>query len=217
MDIRYNKDSRFVFAGDGITAADRASDPDGVGFGYVRVIRDYLYARHAPVAPVVLNRALSRGGIQDVATLWSTDVIAARPDVLSIMIDVERPVATAAGGPPAAHGVDEFRAVYRQILADTRRALPKAKIILNEPPALWSCTTPHADEVLRPYVHAIAHLGEEFRAVGTVPVHSALTFLRRARPEFGWMAPDGRLSSAAHAAIAYTWLEEAMMISLAHA
>src|SRR5690625_5785114 len=46
-----------LFIGDSITDCSRAQDPDGLGYGYVRLIAEH-FAAHEPTATVV-NRGIS--------------------------------------------------------------------------------------------------------------------------------------------------------------
>lgn len=214
MPLTYNKTSRFLFVGDAITDAGRTNDPDNLGFGYVRMIRDYLMARHSATAPLVLNRAESGVRLGDWPSRWPQEALSARPDVVSIFIDVPEP-AGAPASQPHQHALDEFRAVYRQLLIRTKELAPRCKLVLCEPAALWSDVPVEADPRLREFVYALWRIGEEFNVHGTVPVHSALVHARRSRPDVKWIASDGQLTSTGHAVIAYTWLEEEGLAPLA--
>lgn len=214
MPIHYNKDSRFLFIGDGTTEGGRPDDAEGLGRGYVRMIRDYLLARHSTTAPAVLNRGERDLRISDWLIRWPAEALSARADLVSILIDVPDP-AKHSGDDAGASQLDEFRAVYRQLLLRTRQLAPRATLVLCEPAAIWSDVPVEADDRLRPYVHALHKIGEEFHVHGIVPVHSALVHARRSRPEVSWVSSDGQLPSPGHAVIAYTWLEEAGLAPLA--
>lgn len=201
MAIIYNKDARFVFAGDAVTSAGREGDPEGLGSGYVRTIRDYLLAQHPDTAPLVMNRA-GRGRIVDMAAQWKEQVIAERPDVLSILFDLN-----SESNPPSEVTVDQYHAIYRQILVQTMELLPRCRLVLCEPTALWSKTAVEADEQLRPYVKATMALNREFDAEVIVPVHEAFVYARRSRPDVRWFADQSTLTSAGHMLIAFTWME----------
>ena len=59
MPIRLNPKSKFVFIGDSITDCGRGGEPEGIGSGYVRLVRDYLRAKDPGHAPEVINRGVS--------------------------------------------------------------------------------------------------------------------------------------------------------------
>ena len=204
MTIQHNQHSRFLFTGDSLTASGRSDDPEGVGFGYVRLIRDYLYARYTQTAPLVLNRAIAIKSILDLDARWHDDVIELRPDVLSILINIRET------GTPSETVIplEEFRVFYRQLLARTSDALPKCRIILGEPIAPWIQLDTGADEMLASYRQALFELQREFNAEAFVPLNSGLAWARRIRPDVKWFNDVGVPSSAGQMLIANTWLEE---------
>lgn len=134
--------------------------------------------------------------------------------MVSVFIDVPEPQA-APDSEPHEHAIDEFRAAYRQLLVRTKELARRCKLVLCEPAAIWSNIPVEADDRLRPYVHSLLKIGEEFHVHGIVPMHSALVHARRSRPEVTWVNSDGMLTSPGHAIIAYTWLEEEGLAPLA--
>ncbi|HXE54995.1 MAG TPA: hypothetical protein VN541_18380 [Tepidisphaeraceae bacterium] len=209
MPIPFNKNSRFLFIGDAVTDANRSGDDEGIGTGYVRMIRDYLRAMSTATAPLVINRGRSGGRLSELLEQCQQEIVAARPDVLSFMIDVPDPHRQPGG---SGESLGDFRSLYREVLSRSLTALPRSKLVLCEPPAVWSLAPVEADEVLRPYVHALFEIAAEFNAQATVPVHSALVYARKARPDIRWVVEDQLLSSSAHTIIAHTWLAEVEII-----
>lgn len=214
MPLRHNSNTRFLFIGDAITQGGRSDDPENLGFGYVRMIHDYLLARHSTTAPSVLNRGERGLRISDWLTRWPDDALAAQPDMVSVFIDVPEPAGDA-GSEAHMYALNEFRSVYRQLLIRTKKLAPRCSLVLCEPAALWSNRPYEADDRLRPYVYSLLKIGEEFNAHGIVPVHSALVHARCSRPDANWLNSDGLPTSTAHAVIAYTWLEEEGLAPLA--
>jgi hypothetical protein len=141
-------------------------------------------------------------------------VLSERPELVSILIDVPAP-AENGGSEAGTRLLNEFRAIYRQLLTRTRELAPGCQLVLCEPAATWSNLPVEADDRLRPYVHALLKIGEEFHAHGIVPVHSAIVHARRSRPDVSWVNSDGQPTSSGHAVIAYTWLEECGLAPLA--
>jgi lysophospholipase L1-like esterase len=209
MAISFNRDTRFLFAGDTMTEAERTADPEGLGSGYVQIVRDFIRAQHPPTAPIVINRG-QRGRTVDVAARWKEDVLAERPDVLSIHFDLN-----AASNPPEQLSVDQYHAVYRQVLVQTREFLPKCKLVFCQPAAVWSKTAVEADEKLRPYAQALFELNAEFDGEVIVPLHEAFVFSRRARPDVQWFVDQSTLTPSGHMLVAYTWLESCGMVKRA--
>lgn len=206
MAITFNKSSRFLFIGDEPTEAGRSTDPEEIGWGYVRLVRDALRARHPTTAPLIVNRGAKGLRLVDWLERWPREALAQRSDVVSIHFDVPAP---STGAPPdTASSVAEYLTLYRQILQRTRERLPECKLVLCQPAAVWTTASFEAADALRPYVHGMMELGREFGAETIVPVHEALVYARRSRPDIGWITSDGQYTSSAHMVIAYTWLEE---------
>jgi acyl-CoA thioesterase-1 len=204
MAIYYNSRTRMVFIGDDVTDAGRSADVEGLGHGYVRMIRDILAAKDPPTAPTVVNRGAAGARIIDLDARWEADVLELKPDVLSILIGMD-------GGlprgdkPPA--GIEAFRAMYRQILQKTADALPACKVVLCEPTAVWSRTATDIDPNVRPYVESLNRIAVEFKAEVVVPLHSAFVYARQSRPDITWFGADEKLTSTGHMLIAQAWLE----------
>ena len=205
MAIRYNRDSRFLFIGDGPTDVGRAPDPEEIGTGFVRDIRDYLRANRPSTAPIIVNHGASGLRLAEWLERWPHDALGQRPDVISLHFDVPDP-----SGAPASGGTKpaEFLTLYRELLAQTKEGLPDCQIVLCQPAAAWSAAAYEADDALRPYVRGLLELAREFRVESIVPVHEALVYVRRVRSDIAWITSDGRFTSGAHMLFAYTWLEQ---------
>lgn len=204
-----NRTTRLLFIGDSITDCGRldpriaATDPLGVG--YVRNIADYLLARDAATAPIVINRGIGGNKVTDLAARWTKDVIEERPDWLSIKIginDVWHGYANAANGIP----VPQFHEVYSGLLRETKRLLPRVKLILCEPTVIGPPAPADGNERLKPYLAVLHELAHDFHAT-LVPLHSAFLRAQQSRPDVPW-APDGvHPHSAGNMLIARVWLQ----------
>lgn len=75
-----------LFIGDSITDCNRAQDPDGLGYGYVRLIAEH-FAAHEPTATVV-NRGISGNRVADLVERFGPDVLDMDPQVVTIYIGV---------------------------------------------------------------------------------------------------------------------------------
>ncbi|HEX8323704.1 MAG TPA: SGNH/GDSL hydrolase family protein [Tepidisphaeraceae bacterium] len=197
----------FVFIGDSITDAGRHEDPDGLGDGYVRLVRDYLYAKDPVKAPRVINTGISGNRVTDLAKRWKDDVLDHEPDVVSIKIginDVWHGLDGGGGGVP----IEQFVEMYHVILRQLQAVVPKAKVVLCQPSVIEPPAPANGNAVLQPYVRAVGELKREFNAVAVVPLHAAFVSARRLRPDINW-TPDGvHPSSAGHMLIARAWLAE---------
>lgn len=75
-----------VFLGDSITDAERLSDPEDLGSGYVRMIAEHLAAHE--VGARVINRGVAGERIRDVAQRFTEDCLDLHPDVLTLYAGV---------------------------------------------------------------------------------------------------------------------------------
>ncbi len=179
MHIR-NGDS-ILFIGDSITDAGRREDADGLGWGYVRLFRDLLWARHPGLEVTIENRGVSGDTVRHLALRWREDVIMSRPDWLVVSIGVND-VWRQLQQPTNSEAVElrEFEAVYRRLLAEARERT-QCRMALCEPTIIGEeHGTPH-NELLTPYVEAVANIARDFDAV-LVPMNAAFWRVLDANP-----------------------------------
>lgn len=205
MALPLSRDARWIFIGDSITDAGRFQCPEGMGGGYVRLVRDWLLASHPAAAPEVVNRGISGNKVTDLQARWDTDVLALSPSLVSIKIGIND---VWHGLNPERQGVDikTFCTVYTDILQRLRSSCPDALIVLCEPSVIWPPAPAEGNAALQPYVEATRALAAEFGARALVPLHGAFNQAREERPDVPW-APDGvHPNSSGHMLIARTWL-----------
>ena len=77
---------KIVFAGDSITDADKGSTWDGLGNGYVRLVRDALAAFYPQMRCRVFNAGINGNNSRDLLARWEQDVAALEPTVLFCLI-----------------------------------------------------------------------------------------------------------------------------------
>lgn len=88
MTITLRPGSTVLFTGDSITDSQRNESEDGLGFGYPLRIAGEWGLRH-PDRPVTwLNSAIADNKVMDLESRWQTDVLDARPDVVSILVGI---------------------------------------------------------------------------------------------------------------------------------
>lgn len=209
--LELNPEHRWVFIGDSITDCGRRDDPEKLGGGYVRLVRDWLLARSPSEAPQIINKGVGGDRIIELEKRWQEDVIAAHPNVLSIKIginDVWRQLNPAS----AASGVklEDFIAAYEKLLAATIAADANVKIVLCEPSVISPPQPAEGNAKLRPYVHAVRGLAGKFgdHVAHVVGMHEACLAAEKARPDVVWWADGVHPSSAGHMLLARTWLGE---------
>ena len=121
--------SHLVLIGDSVTDCNRArpvgdGSPDALGDGYVAEINALLLAAYPTRAIRITNMGISGNTVRDLVARWETDVLALKPDWLSVMIginDVWRhfdALRQSEAVPP-----EEFARTYGALLARTRPQL----------------------------------------------------------------------------------------------
>jgi len=202
--------TKLLFIGDSITDVGRTDkrpeDPEGLGLGYPRVIRDYLLAANPATAPIVINRGISGHKITDLAARWQQDVLDLAPDILSVKIGINDVWHGLSFGGGNGVPVEKFTPVYDDLLRQVREALPACRIVLCEPTVIWAPAPAEGNEMLLPYIAAIHQLAAKYSVHCVVPLHEAFENARRLRPDITWTGDGVHPTSAGHALIAQTWL-----------
>ncbi|TWD79918.1 lysophospholipase L1-like esterase [Kribbella amoyensis] len=184
-----------VFAGDSVTDCGRRTDPAGLGDGYVKLLADHL----GSTGPRVVNAGISGHRAKDLVARWQTDVLAERPDLVSILIGIndtwrryDKDDLTSA---------EEFEASYRLLLEPLR----EVRLVLVEPFLLPVKEEQHSwREDLDPKLEVVRRLAAEY---GALLVRTDTEFTARA-VEAGaiTLADDGvHPTAAGHRLIADLW------------
>ena len=126
---------KILFFGDSITDMGRCREaPNGdissYGSGYVFVAASELHGEN-PLKYEVVNRGISGNRVVDLYARIKSDVWNESPDVLSILIGVNDVWHEIGSG----NGVDleRWERVYRMLIEDTLKRLPKLEIVICEP------------------------------------------------------------------------------------
>lgn len=206
MALPLAREARWLFIGDSITDCGRRSCPEGLGNGYVRLIRDLVSAAHPAVAPEFRNEGISGNKIADLQSRWDKDVLAHRPDLVSIKIGINDVWHGLGENPQGGTSIGAFRDGLDEVLERLKSACPSATVVLCEPSVIWPPAPEVGNAALQPYIAAVREAGNRFDAAAVVPLHAAFETHRAARPDINW-APDGvHPSSSGHMLIARTWL-----------
>lgn len=191
---------RVVFIGDSITESGRFFDEEGLGTGYVRLIRDLCAARHPHLDFEWLNRGVSGDTICHLESRWKRDAIETRPDWLSISIGINDVWNQLDGREPRITA-ETYEDTYRKLLD----RVAGVKLILMEPSLLGEDPASQGNRMLRPYVDCVQRLAREYGAI-LVPIHAAcLNYLQHRRSPA--LTVDGvHLAGPGNALFAAEWL-----------
>ena len=122
---------KIVFIGDSITDCGRRDSAAPLGNGYVKFFSDLLISREPEKSVTIVNKGISGDNVVGLKNRWSDDVLRHKPDWLSIKIGINDLHSTF-GNPNGVHP-KVYAETYDEILARTRKALPKCRILLIQP------------------------------------------------------------------------------------
>ncbi|AYV69818.1 hydrolase [Niallia circulans] len=203
MGMEANK--RFLFIGDSITQAGRMEDREGIGYGYVRYIKDYFTINQPEVLPNIVNKGIDGNRITDLEQRWEADVLTLRPDLVSISIginDVWRQL-----DQPQLEQVTpaKFSAIYERLLEKVKKHT-NASIFLMEPTIIEEAIEAKGNILLKDYVTVIHHIAAKYDAV-VVPTHQVfMEYLQKQNNQV--LTTDGvHMNSAGNMLMAQTWLQ----------
>jgi lysophospholipase L1-like esterase len=127
--VKIRPGSRLLFIGDSVTDCGRLR-PRGegnrasLGQGYVAGIAEALESRHLNPPITLTNMGISGNTVRDLASRWDTDVLALKPDWLSVMIGINDVWRQFDGVDNAAAVMsEEFERTYDGLIRRTRPLL----------------------------------------------------------------------------------------------
>ncbi|MFI2235942.1 GDSL-type esterase/lipase family protein [Streptomyces chrestomyceticus] len=216
MTITLRPRTTVLFTGDSITDSRRLTSEDGLGFGYPPRIAGEWGLRH-PDRPVTwLNSAIAGHKVRDLEPRWQTDVLDARPYVVSILVGVNDMGWHTLDPEGHVIPVEEFAAGYGRLLAPLAEA--GTELILVEPFLLPVHGVVEAGAArvgpeerkqwradLNPKIQAVRELARNYGAQ-LLPADSMFTELATTTgPEY-WAEDGVHPTPAGHAALAAAWL-----------
>ena len=136
---------------------------------------------------------------------WARDVIAAKPDWVSIYIGINDVWRLFGDSTEEAVPVAEYESIYRDLLEETR-GKTGAGLILMTPTLL----EPDRDDPFRRgidgHIEAVRRVAEEFQAI-FVDLQRAFDAAMRAQPPAFWAEDRVHVGGPGHALIAQSWIE----------
>ena len=194
---------RFLLIGDSITDAGRREDPEALGFGYVRHLRDMLWTLRSTLDVDLLNRGIGGDTIRDLDARWEEDVIALKPDVLSVSIgvnDVWRQLQESTN--PDEVLLDEFEATYRRLLTQARNRVG-CRLVLCEATIIGETRDAPHNPIIDAYNRVVAGLADDFGAL-VAPMCAAFWRAIEANPARAWTSDGVHPLSNGHMLMAQT-------------
>lgn len=210
-----NPHSVILFQGDSITDAGRSrmstgvNSPDGMGFGYPRLVMERLLDDYPDQGLQFYNRGISGDRIQDLLPRWPQDTLRLKPDLISILIGVNDTwnyLYLGLGSSP-----EGYLRIYRQLLDQTRANLPGTSLVLCEPFALITGeVTEEWGEDLSARQSIVKELAGEYHAL-FVPFQSAVDQAVSAGAPPQQLLDDGvHPTERGHRLLADCWLDSVL-------
>lgn len=158
-----------LFIGDSITDCNRAEDPAGIGYGYVRLIAEH-FAAHEPTATII-NRGVSGNKVSHLVERFHTDVLDHDPDVVTIYVGVNDTWHSFTRGEIVT--AEDFERGYRFMLdqlSATRPAVPVLLVIpfitdIDEEKASYHGDLDEKVAIIRALAHEFRHPVVDLEAV----------------------------------------------------
>jgi len=128
----FEQGQKIVFIGDSITDCGRRDVFAPYGNGYVAQVRNFLIARYPQLRLRIENRGVGGDTVRHLAARWDADVIAEKPDWLSVKIGINDVWRNYGANAHEAVPIDEYEDTYRTLL---KRAVDETgcKLIVAEP------------------------------------------------------------------------------------
>ncbi|HEX3134258.1 MAG TPA: GDSL-type esterase/lipase family protein, partial [Planctomycetota bacterium] len=158
-----------LFQGDSITDGNRGRslDPNHIlGHGYQFIIAADLASREPERQAQFLNRGVSGNEVGDLSKRWQDDVLALKPDLLSVLIGINDFTHVVDGRSTGT--VADYERQYDALLAAAKQALPHLRFVLGEPFILPAGKRAEQYDTLlaglRPYQAAVERLAAKYQA-----------------------------------------------------
>jgi len=193
--------ARILFIGDSITDSGRNEDPEGIGYGYVRILHDYLVTAFPSKELEIINQGIGGNRATDLQDRWDKDVLALNPDYVSVSIginDVWRQLDN-----PGMVQVypEQFEEILTRLIEKTN-----AQLILMEPTVIEEDVRSEGNQKLVPYVEIVRKLAKKFDAI-LVPTHKDFIDYIKTDTTYKLTTDGVHMNSAGNMLMARSWLE----------
>lgn len=200
----FTAQQRIVFIGDSITDCGRTGAAAPWGAGYVSMVRNLLSARYPELGLTILNRGISGNTVRDLAARWELDVVAERPDWLSVKIGINDCWRYFKGRAEEAVPLAEYGATLRRLLDRTQQATT-ARLILMTPYMIEPDTSVPMRKEMDRYSAVVARLAPAYGALLVDTQAAWTTALAHTKPA-DWAEDGIHPSATGHAVIALAFL-----------
>lgn len=199
----FQSDQKIVFAGDSITDCGRRDRARFLGNGYVAHLHDFVTAQYPALRLNWINRGVSGDTVRDLAARWDRDVLAERPNWVSIMIGINDVWRAFGNNTFEAVPLPEYERTLRELLEQARAR--GARLIMMTPYMIEADRHQLMRRQMDWYSEAVRRLARELEAV-LVDTQAAFDHVLRDSTPHDWADDQIHPDSAGHAVIALAWL-----------
>jgi len=197
---------KVLFVGDSITDCGRREWARPYGDGYVTLVRSLIIARYPELGLTFTNMGVGGDTVRDLATRWERDVLAERPDWLSVMIGINDVWAAFEGdAPDRAVPLAEYDATLRGLLVRATEATG-ARLILAQPYMIEPDRSRPMRKAMDAYGDAVRQIASEYGAI-LVPVQAAFDAVLAHTTPADWASDQIHPNQPGHAVIALAFLQ----------
>lgn len=160
----FESGQKVLFMGDSITDRGRRDTAAPYGGGYMSLVRALVIARYPDLGLTFENRGVGGDTVRHLDARWRQDVIAERPDWLSVKIGINDVWRTFGDKAHEAVPIDEYESTYRRLL---RQAVDETgcRLIVAEPYVIEPDRADPMRQRMDQYGRIARALADEFGAV----------------------------------------------------
>ncbi len=200
----FGSGQKILFIGDSITDCGRRDIFAPYGNGYVSMVRALLLARYPDCGLSSVNRGIGGNTVRHLAQRWEQDVIAERPDWLSVKIGINDVWRAFGDNASDAVPLNEYEATLRTLL-DRAREATGARLILMEPYVIEPDRTEPMRSAMDGFGAVVGRIAEEYGAV-LVRTQAAFDTVLEHTPPTDWAEDRVHPALPGHAVIALAFL-----------
>lgn len=206
--LLFQSGNKVLFIGDSITDCGRRDAHAPLGHGYVRKITELITAKYPERDIAYVNKGIGGDIVEGLESRWDTDVIAEKPDWLSVKIGINNASRQHGEGVSTEEYLPIWEACYRRILTRVKNEL-EAPLFLFEIFYIEEDVDMPRPLAVDAYNESIHRLAEEFGA-RLIPTNAVFDFAVAARPGALWTTQDGVHPNAeGHTLMALEFLKQA--------
>ncbi|MDE0042375.1 MAG: SGNH/GDSL hydrolase family protein [Candidatus Poribacteria bacterium] len=185
----FQSGDKVLFIGDSITDCGRRDEHAPLGDGYVSRVVELITAKYPERQIDYVNKGIGGDVVEGLEQRWEADVIAERPDWLSVKIGINNASRQLTAGLPTKEYLPKWEACYRRILSRVKEGLD-AELFMFE---IFYIATDVAEPRPLPvdaYNEVIHSLADEFNA-RLIKTSEAFDRAVTAQPGKLWTTQDG--------------------------